>query len=145
MATKTNRTKTRVCVNTGLFIIAAILFVVAYNMCGWRNIRNTFKTAPKSDIIVLVTTLVLTVVFDLVVAIAVGLILAAALFMKRMAEVTEAHTWVDYDDEDTDPDHILLKKIPPATKVYEINGPMFFAATYNYVNHNCFASLTFNA
>jgi len=115
--------------------IAAILFVVAYNMCGWRNIRNTFKTAPKSDIIVLVTTLVLTVVFDLVVAIAVGLILAAALFMKRMAEVTEAHTWVDYDDEDTDPDHILLKKIPPATKVYEINGPMFFAATdkFDYI------------
>ncbi len=115
--------------------IAAILFVVAYNMCGWRNIRNTFKTAPKSDIIVLVTTLVLTVVFDLVVAIAVGLILAAALFMKRMAEVTEAHAWVEYDDEDTDPDHILLKKIPPATKVYEINGPMFFAATdkFNYI------------
>ncbi len=115
--------------------IAAILFVVAYNMCGWRNIRNTFKTAPKSDIIVLVTTLVLTVVFDLVVAIAVGLIIAAALFMKRMAEVTEAHAWVEYDDEDTDPDHILLKKIPPATKVYEINGPMFFAATdkFNYI------------
>ncbi|MBE6845829.1 MAG: STAS domain-containing protein [Ruminococcus sp.] len=115
--------------------IAAILFVVAYNMCGWRNIRNTFKTAPKSDIIVLLTTLVLTVVFDLVVAIAVGLILAAALFMKRMAEVTEAHAWVEYDDEDTDPDHILLKKIPPATKVYEINGPMFFAATdkFNYI------------
>ena len=115
--------------------IAAILFVVAYNMCGWRNIRNTFKTAPKSDIIVLVTTLVLTVVFDLVVAIAVGLILAAALFMKRMAEVTEAHAWIEYDDEDTDPDHILLKKIPPATKVYEINGPMFFAATdkFNYI------------
>lgn len=115
--------------------IAAILFIVAYNMCGWRNIRNTIKTAPKSDIAVLFVTLILTVVFDLVVAIAAGLILSAMLFMKRMADVTEAHTWVDVDDEDTDPDHILLKKIPPRTKVYEINGPMFFAASdkYRYV------------
>lgn len=108
--------------------IAAILFIVAYNMCGWRNIRNTVKTAPKSDIAVLFITLVFTVVFDLVVAIGVGLVLASLLFMKRMADVTEAHAWVDVDDEDTDPDHILLKKIPQNTKVYEINGPMFFAA-----------------
>ncbi|MCQ2417215.1 MAG: SulP family inorganic anion transporter [Oscillospiraceae bacterium] len=109
--------------------IAAILFIVAYNMCGWRNIRNVFKTAPKSDIIVLCVTLVLTVVFDLVVAIAVGLVLASLLFMKRMADVTEAHAWVDVDNEDTDPDNITLKKIPENTKVFEINGPMFFAAT----------------
>lgn len=108
--------------------IAAILFIVAYNMCGWRNIRNTVKTAPKSDIAVLFITLVFTVVFDLVVAIGVGLVLASMLFMKRMADVTEAHAWIDVDDEDTDPDHILLKKIPQNTKVYEINGPMFFAA-----------------
>lgn len=112
--------------------IAAILFVVAYNMCGWRNIRNTFKTAPKSDIIVLLVTLVLTVIFDLVVAIGVGLVLAALLFMKRMADVTEAHAWIDVDDEDTDPDNILLKKIPDRTRVYEINGPMFFAASDKY-------------
>lgn len=115
--------------------IAAILFIVAYNMCGWRNIRNTVKTAPKSDIAVLFITLVFTVVFDLVVAIGVGLVLASMLFMKRMADVTEAHAWVDVDDEDTDPDHILLKKIPQNTKVYEINGPMFFAANdkFRYV------------
>lgn len=115
--------------------IAAILFMVAYNMCGWRNIRNTVKTAPKSDIAVLFVTLILTVVFDLVVAIGVGLVLAALLFMKRMADVTEAHAWIDIDDEDTDPDNILLKKIPPNTRVYEINGPMFFAASdkYKYV------------
>ena len=112
--------------------IAAILFVVAYNMCGWRNIRNTVKTAPKSDIAVLFVTLILTVVFDLVVAIGVGLVLAALLFMKRMADVTEAHAWVDIDDEDTDPDNILLKKIPENTRVYEINGPMFFAAADKY-------------
>lgn len=107
--------------------IAAILFIVAYNMCSWRNIRNTVKTAPKSDIAVLFITLVLTVVFDLVVAIGVGLVLASLLFMKRMADVTETHAWVDIDDEDTDPDNILLKKILQNTKVYEINGPMFFA------------------
>lgn len=115
--------------------IAAILFVVAYNMSGWRNIRNTVKTAPKSDIAVLFVTLVLTVVFDLVVAIGVGMVMAALLFMKRMADVTEAHAWVDVDDEDTDPDNILLKKIPQNTRVFEINGPMFFAASdkYKYV------------
>jgi len=115
--------------------IAAILFIVAYNMCGWRNIRNTVKTAPKSDIAVLFVTLILTVVFDLVVAIGVGMIMAALLFMKRMADVTEAHAWKDIDDEDTDPDNILLKKIPANTRVFEINGPMFFAASdkYKYV------------
>ena len=55
--------------------------------------------------------------------------------MKRMADVTEAHAWVDIDDEDTDPDNILLKKIPQNTRVFEINGPMFFAASdkYKYV------------
>ncbi len=121
--------------------IAAILFIVAYNMCGWRNIRNTIRTAPKSDIAVMFVTLTFTVVFDLVVAIGVGLVMAALLFMKRMADVTEAHTWVDasdIDDEDTDPDAIHLKKIPPRTRVYEINGPMFFAASdkYKYMLHD---------
>lgn len=112
--------------------IAAILFIVAYNMCGWRNVRHIVKTAPKSDIAVLFVTLCLTVVFDLVVAIGAGLMLASLLFMKRMADVTEAHAWVDVDDEDTDPDNILLKKIPQNTRVYEINGPMFFAAADKY-------------
>ena len=112
--------------------IAAILFIVAYNMSGWKNIRDTIKTAPKSDIAVLLTTLVMTVVFDLVVAIGVGMVMASLLFMKRMADVTEAHTWVDDDDEDTDPDNIRLKHIPEHTKVYEINGPMFFAAAEKF-------------
>lgn len=118
--------------------IAAILFVVAYNMCGWRNIRNTIRTAPKSDIAVLFVTLTLTIVFDLVVAIGVGMVLAALLFMKRMADVTEAHTWVDVDNEETDPDSIFLKKIPARTRVFEINGPMFFAAAdkYKYMLHD---------
>lgn len=108
--------------------IAAILFVVAYNMCGWRTIRNTIRTAPRSDILVMLVTLILTVVFDLVVAIAAGIILAALLFMKRMADVTEAHDWI-YAEEEDDPDRIALKKVPARTRVYEINGPMFFAAS----------------
>lgn len=115
--------------------IAAILFVVAYNMCGWREIVNCIKISPKSDIAVLLITLVLTVVFDLVVAIGVGIVLAALLFMKRMADVTEGHDWIYIDDEDTDPDHISLKKVPDNTRVYEINGPMFFAASdkFSYI------------
>ena len=115
--------------------IAAILFIVAYNMCGWREIVNCIKISPKSDTAVLVITLVLTVVFDLVVAIGVGIVLAALLFMKRMADVTEGHDWIYVDDEDTDPDHISLKKVPDNTRVYEINGPMFFAASdkFNYI------------
>ncbi len=107
--------------------IAAILFMVAYNMCGWRAFANLCKSAPKSDIIVLVTTFVLTVVFDLVAAIEVGILLAAVLFMKRMSEVTEVEGW-KYVDEEDDPDSLTLREVPAHTLVYEISGPMFFAA-----------------
>ena len=107
--------------------IAAILFMVAYNMCGWRAFVNLCKSSPKSDIIVLVTTFVLTVVFDLVVAIEVGILLAAILFMKRMSDVTEVEGWKYVDDEE-DPDSISLRVVPEHTLVYEISGPMFFAA-----------------
>lgn len=107
--------------------IAALLFMVAYNMCGWRAFVSLCKSSPKSDIIVLVTTFVLTVVFDLVVAIEVGILLAAILFMKRMSDVTEVEGWKYVDDED-DPDSIALREVPAHTLVYEISGPMFFAA-----------------
>ncbi|MCI7790480.1 MAG: SulP family inorganic anion transporter [Lachnospiraceae bacterium] len=107
--------------------IAAILFMVAYNMCGWRTFVNLCKSAPKSDILVLVLTFVLTVVFDLVVAIEVGLVLAAMLFMKRMSDVTEVEGWTYVDDED-DPDSISLRVVPEHTLVYEVSGPMFFGA-----------------
>lgn len=107
--------------------IAAILFMVAYNMCGWRAFINLCKSSPKSDIIVLITTFVLTVVFDLVAAIEVGILLAAVLFMKRMSEVTEVESW-KYVDEEDDPDSIALREVPKHTLVYEISGPMFFAA-----------------
>ncbi len=107
--------------------IAAILFMVAYNMCGWRSFVNLCKSSPKSDILVLVLTFVLTVVFDLVVAIEVGILLAAMLFMKRMSDVTDVEGWI-YVDEEDDPDSISLKAVPKHTLVYEISGPMFFAA-----------------
>lgn len=113
--------------------IAAILFMVAYNMCEWRKFLHLCKTAPKSDILVLVTTFVLTVVFDLVVAIEAGLILALVLFMKRMSEVTEVEGW-KYVDEENDPDSIDLKKVPANTYVYEISGPMFFGAADKILN-----------
>ena len=113
--------------------IAAILFMVAYNMSEWRKFVHLCKTAPKSDILVLVTTFILTVVFDLVVAIEVGLILALVLFMKRMSEVTEVEGW-KIRDEENDPDSIDLKKVPANTFVYEISGPMFFGAADKILN-----------
>ncbi|MCR5329966.1 MAG: STAS domain-containing protein [Lachnospiraceae bacterium] len=107
--------------------IAAILFIVAYNMCGWRNFLNLCKKAPKSDILVLVATFVLTVVFDLVVAIAVGMIMACVLFMKRMSEEAEIHGWkYALDESDNDPAALDLREIPHEVRVYEITGPMFF-------------------
>ena len=108
--------------------IAAILFQVAYNMCGFEKFVHLIKTSPKSDIIVLLLTFVLTVVFDLVVAIEVGLVAAAFLFMKRMSDVCHVNSWKKIGDEDVDPDATSLKEIPDDTLVYEFNGPLFFAA-----------------
>jgi len=109
-------------------IIAAILFMVAYNMCEWRQFVSICKTATKSDIMVLVVTFVLTVVFDLVVAIEVGMLIAMLLFMKRMADVTHLRTW-SAADEFSAKDAGRVKKIPERTSVFEINGPMFFASS----------------
>ena len=106
--------------------IAAILFMVAYNMCGWRTFVQLCKTAPKSDIIVLVATFVLTVVFDLVVAIEVVMIAACLLFIKRMSEEAEVRGWKYYEDAEDDPDSIDLRVVPQQVRVYEISGPMFF-------------------
>ena len=107
--------------------IAAILFQVAYNMSGWRRFVKLVKSSPKSDIVVLLITFALTVIFDLVVAIEVGVLLAAVLFMKRMSEVTQIEGWKDFDPEN-DPDSIDLRVLPEHTLVYEISGPMFFAS-----------------
>ena len=108
-------------------IIASILFMVAYNMCEWRSFVKICKTAPWSDILVLVVTFALTVIFDLVVAIAVGLILAVVLFMKSMGDVTHIRSWND-DEFLASHDHMKLKDIPDCTAVFEIEGPMFFAS-----------------
>ena len=113
--------------------IAAILFQVAYNMSGWRKFVDLCRFSPKSDILVLVVTFVLTVVFDLVIAIEVGIVLAAILFMKRMSEVTDVEGWKYVDDEE-DPDSISLRIVPKTVLVYEISGPMFFAAADKILN-----------
>lgn len=101
--------------------IAAILFSVAYNMCQWRPFVRLCKCAPKSDILVLVLTFLLTVIFDLVVAIEVGMLLAALLFMKRMSDETEVRGW-KYKDMPED----QLTEVPLHVRVYEIRGPLFF-------------------
>lgn len=108
-------------------VIAAILFVVAYNMCQWRPFVSLIRTAPKSDIFVLVLTFVLTVVFDLVVAIGVGIVLACVLFMKRMGDETEVRGW-QYVEPETD-DTADLRPVPLGVRIYEISGPLFFGAT----------------
>lgn len=107
--------------------IAAILFVVAYNMCQWRTFVHLIRTAPKSDIIVLLTTFILTVVFDLVVAIEIGMVLACLLYIKRMSEETHVDSWTYVDDDTPDVDE-HLRRLPLQIRVYEITGPLFFGA-----------------
>ncbi|WP_077610418.1 SulP family inorganic anion transporter [Clostridium sp. Marseille-P2415] len=110
--------------------IAAILFMVAYNMSEWREFVSIVKTSPKSDWSVLLVTFILTVVFDLVAAIGVGLVFASLLFMKRMADVADVNGWRYLEDgkEENDGDRIDLKPVPGHVAVFEINGPMFFGA-----------------
>lgn len=106
--------------------IAAILFMVAYNMSEWRKFVSLVKTAPKSDSFVLILTFLLTVIFDLVVAIELGIVITVFLFMKRMADVTNVSEWIYPADNEATKKN--LKKVPKNTKVFEITGPMFFAA-----------------
>ena len=106
--------------------IAAILISVAYNMCQWRQFVKLTKTSPKSDIAVLVITFLLTVIFDLVVAIEVGLVLVCVLFMRRMSSESKVEGW-RYIEQEQDPDNIDLKHVPKHISVYELSGPLFFA------------------
>ncbi len=110
--------------------IAAILFMVAYNMSEWREFIDVVKTSPKSDAAVLLITFFLTVVFDLVLAIGVGLVLASLLFMKRMADVSDIYGWKYAEDyrEGEDGERIDLKPVPVHVMVFEVSGPMFFGA-----------------
>ena len=107
--------------------IAAILLQVAYNMSGWRTVVRLVRTAPKSDVAVLAVTFLFTVVFDLVMAIGVGMMMALVLFMKRLSDETEVRGWKYYCDEDSEVTH--LRELPQSVRVYEINGPMFFGMT----------------
>ena len=108
--------------------LAGILVVVAYNMSEWRSFRAILRN-PKSDIIVLLVTFFLTVIFDLTIAIEVGVLIACLLCMKRMAETTNVSVLSDEIDPTADTDiqgnleHLI---IPEGVKVYEINGPYFF-------------------
>ena len=107
--------------------IAAILFQVAYNMCQWRPFVRLVKFAPKSDIIVLVLTFILTVVFDLVVAIEWGMIVACILFIKRMSEETHVSGWTYQSDDEEFVDD--LRPVEKEIRVFEITGPLFFGVS----------------
>jgi SulP family sulfate permease len=117
--------------------LAAILVVVAYHMSEWRTFRSEL-TAPKSDVAVLLTTFALTVLVDLTVAIEVGMVLAAFLFMRRMAEVTNVSIVTREladggdNDEENDPNSVRRREIPPGVEVFEINGPFFFGAAEQF-------------
>ena len=115
-----------------LATLAAILVVVAFHMSEWRTFASEFR-APKSDVAVLLATFLLTVLVDLTVAIEVGMVLAAFLFMRRMAEVTNiqvlTHEFTDPDDDfETDPNAVRRRAVPEGVQVYEITGPFFFGA-----------------
>ena len=115
--------------------LAAVLIIVAYNMSEWRSFIEIFKS-PKSDIIVLLTTFGLTVVFDLTIAIQVGMVLAVFLFMRSMAMVTNVgiitRELKDDDEEAVDSNAITNKKVPDEVEVFEINGPFFFGAVSKF-------------
>lgn len=120
-------------------VLASILVIVAYNMSEWRTFLGILKS-PRSDVIVLLATFLLTVVFDLVLAIEVGMVLAVLLFIRRMSQVSQVRvlsqdSLSDDDHENTDdPMDIRHKSVPARTEVYEINGPFFFGTA------NLFAS-----
>jgi sulfate permease, SulP family len=118
-----------------LATLAAILVVVAYHMSEWRTFRSEL-TAPKSDVAVLLTTFLLTVIVDLTVAIEVGMVLAAFLFMRRMAEVTNVsmvtRELADGEEDENDPNAIRRRAVPPGVEVFEISGPFFFGAAEQF-------------
>lgn len=115
--------------------LASILVVVAYNMSEWRSFIQIFKS-PKSDVIVLITTFGLTVIFDLSIAIQIGMVLAVFLFMRSMAMVTNVgiitRELKDEEDELNDRNSISKRKVPEGVEVFEINGPFFFGAVSKF-------------
>ena len=114
--------------------LAAILIMVGYNMSGLKTVVRMLKSAPKSDIAVLVITLILTVFFDLVVAIEFGMILASFLFLKHMADAAGVRQWVERNDLDEISENTDLKQVPKNASVYEIFGALFFGAANDFLN-----------
>ena len=115
--------------------LAGVLVMVSYNMSGWRSIMQMMRN-PKSDVIVLALTFVLTVIFDLTIAIEVGIILACFLCMRRMAETTQVSVLTEEIDpnEDSEFNHLNLEhlNIPDRVEVYEIDGPYFFGVASKF-------------
>jgi SulP family sulfate permease len=117
--------------------LAAILVVVSYHMSEWRTFRSEL-TAPKSDVAVLLTTFLLTVLVDLTTAIEVGMVLAAFLFMRRMAEVTNVSIVTreladgSENEEENDPNSVRKRDVPQGVEVFEISGPFFFGAAEQF-------------
>ena len=109
--------------------LAGVLVIVSYGMSGWRSFLALMKN-PKSDVTVLLITFFLTIIFDLTVAIEVGLIIACLLFMKRVSEITDVKAVTDEINEESDmiKDNTEHLTIPEGVEVYEINGPYFFGA-----------------
>ena len=109
--------------------LAGVLVIVSYGMCGWRSFVALTRN-PKSDVTVLLITFFLTIIFDLTVAIEVGLIIACLLFMKRMSETTDVKVIMDEINEESDmvKGNLEHLTIPQGVEVYEINGPYFFGA-----------------
>jgi len=112
--------------------LAGILLVVAYQMSEWRVFRAEL-TSPRSDVLVLVSTFLLTVLVDLTVAIEVGMVLAAFLFMRRMANMTNvSQITPEMLDEEGSDELGALPALPPGVEIYEINGPFFFGAAETF-------------
>lgn len=114
--------------------LAAILVIVAYNMSEWRSFKSLLKS-PRSDVVVLLTTFFLTVIFDLTIAIQIGMILAVILFIRRMAMVTNVGVITrEFADEEEpfDPNSINKREVPKSVEVFEVNGPFFFGAASTF-------------
>ncbi|MDE5977494.1 MAG: sulfate permease [Turicibacter sp.] len=116
-----------------LATLAAILIIVSYNMSEWRMFKNLLS-APLSDVIVLLATFFLTVLFDLTVSISVGMILAAFLFMKRMTDVTNIQGIEINDDEEDELIHLEEEVLLDEILIYEVNGPFFFGAADKFLD-----------
>jgi SulP family sulfate permease len=111
--------------------LAGILLVVAFNMSEWHLFWAVVRRSTRSDALVLAATFLLTVLIDLTVAIQAGVVLAALLFMRRMAEVTQVRALTGLLDEET-PDSITRSSLPPGVEVFEVHGTFFFGAAHKF-------------